>query len=145
MTDGEPRDDAAAGSGQDAVARDVPLADLAAAVARRRNGADDTTWRKADAEAPGDEFVEAEATTPGDPTDDPVFAAEREAIDTDAGSAVVPKRDYCERCPHFAVPPGASCTNEGTTIEAFEGRGRVRLDSCPIVAERLSGDPTTEG
>lgn len=138
----DPEADAAVGSGAGTGDQGVPLADLAAAVAGRRDREDDTL--QVDAEGAGDGLVEPAVPLAVDPDDGAEFGTGREVIDAVEGTAVVPKRDYCERCPHFAGPPEASCTHEGTTIEAFVGTGRVRLDSCPIVAERRSGDSSPE-
>jgi len=54
---------------------------------------------------------------------------------------LVPKAEYCERCPHFADPPEVACDHEGTTIVAVEDADRFRVRGCPMV-ER--GPPTDD-
>ncbi|MEF8856570.1 MAG: hypothetical protein V5A16_04025 [Haloplanus sp.] len=48
---------------------------------------------------------------------------------------VVPKRDFCQRCPHFADPPETACTHEGTTIVEVVDTDHFRVRDCPIVAD----------
>ena len=49
---------------------------------------------------------------------------------------VVPKRWYCEQCEYFSDPPGVHCLNEGTRIVEFVNNEHVRVENCPVVAER---------
>lgn len=104
---------------------------------------------------PGDPF-EGYETPSGDPfesgagvfdsagggTVDPDVVWERLAGSGDADEArqedvaTVPKRDFCERCEHFASPPAVRCTREGTEIAALPDMETVRVVDCPIVAER---------
>lgn len=81
-------------------------------------------WDAIEAEATEDEF-------------DPVSTAD--------DTAVVAKREFCERCRHFAEPPDASCTHDGTEIREFVDRAHVEVANCPIVEERaLSSDVTMD-
>ncbi|WP_251342482.1 hypothetical protein [Haloplanus halophilus] len=59
----------------------------------------------------------------------------------DPDETVVPKAEFCSRCPHFADPPETACTHEGTTIVEVVDADRFRVRNCPIVAEeRASPD-----
>ncbi len=49
------------------------------------------------------------------------------------GEHLVPKDDYCGRCPYLAVPPDLACDHEGTTIVAVEGDEKFRVRDCPMV------------
>lgn len=49
---------------------------------------------------------------------------------------VVPKQWYCEQCEHFSEPPDVHCLHDGTTILEFVGTEDVRVQNCPVVAER---------
>ena len=46
---------------------------------------------------------------------------------------VVPKKKYCQSCPHFGDPPALSCTHEGTDIVAVVDGERFRVRNCPMV------------
>ncbi|WP_143423132.1 hypothetical protein [Halegenticoccus soli] len=46
---------------------------------------------------------------------------------------VVPKREYCQRCRHFAAPPRATCAREGTEIVEVVDLDRFRVRGCPMV------------
>lgn len=50
--------------------------------------------------------------------------------------AEVSKHRFCEGCEHFAAPPGATCSHEGTEILEFVDMETVRVVDCPVVAER---------
>jgi hypothetical protein len=100
-------------------------------------------------ETPPEEDPFAEMDVDTEAVDDDVFAA----LDGDAEAAtdsptdapdvepadegvVVPKRSYCEGCPHFAAPPEVACTNPGTTIHELVDAEHFRVSGCPVVAER---------
>jgi len=52
---------------------------------------------------------------------------------------VVPKRTYCQQCPHFTPPPEVACTHEGTSIVEAVGFDEFRVRNCPMISEE---DPT---
>lgn len=54
----------------------------------------------------------------------------------DETSYVVPKQWYCEQCEHFSEPPEVHCQHDSTTILEFVGTENVRVQNCPVVAER---------
>jgi hypothetical protein len=51
-------------------------------------------------------------------------------------TAEVSKHSYCEQCRYFSVPPGVSCSHEGTDILSFPDMETVRVADCPVVEER---------
>lgn len=57
------------------------------------------------------------------------------------GEAVVPKRQFCQRCPHFTDPPETACTHEGTSIVEVVDATRFRVRNCPVVAEERESSP----
>ncbi|SFK74704.1 hypothetical protein SAMN04487950_0891 [Halogranum rubrum] len=81
--------------------------------AETAQNADAETTRSADAETPS--MVE-EVESPSDVTEH-----------------VVPKREYCQRCPHFSAPPDATCTHDGTDIVEVVSVGEFRVRNCPMV------------
>lgn len=131
--------DSDAGTGADPDADDAPLADLAREVRARREARDkrepgdlddpidadapDTDLFETvdvdtvDDEAIWESFVEGETGPEGQVG----LGADVEAA-PDPAEHVVPKRDFCQRCPHFSDPPDTACTHAGTTIIA----------SCPL-------------
>ncbi|MFB6255938.1 MAG: hypothetical protein ABEH58_04290 [Haloplanus sp.] len=142
-TDGD--DDADTESARDD--GDVPLEDLAREVRGRREAREPRTAEDADgppdddlfesvdvagvdAEAVWESFVEGE-TGPGEQVG---IGAEAERVD-DPDERVVPKRDFCQRCPHFAAPPETACTHEGTTIVEAVDTDRFRVRNCPVVED----------
>ncbi|EJN58561.1 hypothetical protein [Halogranum rubrum] len=52
---------------------------------------------------------------------------------SDVTEHVVPKREYCQRCPHFSAPPDATCTHDGTDIVEVVSVGEFRVRNCPMV------------
>jgi len=48
---------------------------------------------------------------------------------------VVPKRDFCQRCPHFSSPPETACTHGGTTIVEVVDPDHFRVRNCPVVED----------
>lgn len=109
-----------------------PLADLADRVRdqpdRSASGdvADPFDRESFEALGPAGLWDAIESTGPDTPAD-------REPIETTGDTAVVPKRDYCERCGYFSAPPDSRCTNDGTTIIEFVDRTRLRVAGCPFV------------
>ncbi len=67
--------------------------------------------------------------------------ADPEVTPDDDEEAVVPKRKFCQRCPHFADPPETACTHEGTTILEVVDADHLRVRNCPIVAEERDAAP----
>ncbi len=61
--------------------------------------------------------------------------------ETEDAEAVVPKRKFCQRCPHFTDPPAVACTHEGTTIVEVVDADSFRVRNCPIVAEDRDSAP----
>lgn len=67
--------------------------------------------------------------------------AESEVTSDDDEEAVVPKRKFCQRCPHFADPPETACTHEGTTILEVVDADHLRVRNCPVAAEERDAAP----
>lgn len=66
---------------------------------------------------------------------------ESESIGVDEETAtaaihVVPKRAFCQECPHLDEPPNVRCTHEGTEILEFPDNDHVKVRNCPIVEKR---------
>jgi hypothetical protein len=83
-----------------------------------------------DDEAVWESFVEGETG----PEEQVGLGAEAERAD-DPDERVVPKRDFCQRCPHFAAPPETACTHQGTTIVEAVDTDRFRVRNCPVVED----------
>ncbi|MFB6068307.1 MAG: hypothetical protein ABEJ90_00065 [Halobacterium sp.] len=129
---------------------DAPLSDLAREVRERREGrergneptgeSEDDFFEKVDV---GDVDSEAvwEAVVEGESEERP--EAERVGVgrepeqvteETDEGAeSLVSKREYCQRCPHFAEPPEVACTHEGTEIVEVVDTDTFRVRNCPMV------------
>ncbi|MFB6101982.1 MAG: hypothetical protein ABEJ73_05400 [Haloplanus sp.] len=137
--------------GEDGVEDDrAPLDDLAREVRARREGraAEAETETETDTvdvdgdlfepvdvaevddEAVWESFVEGE-TGPEDRVG--VGADVRETAEP--AEHVVPKAEFCQRCPHFADPPETACTHPGTTIVEVVDVDHFRVRDCPIVDE----------
>ena len=62
----------------------------------------------------------------------------------DAGATpqehVVPKKKYCQSCPHFEEPPRLACTHEGTKIVEVVDSERFRVRNCPMVDRGVEPD-----
>jgi len=83
-----------------------------------------------DDEAVWESFVEGE-TGPEDRVG--LGADAEQAVDPD--EHVVPKRDFCQRCPHFTAPPETACSHEGTTIVEVVDPDSFRVRNCPVVED----------
>lgn len=135
-------------------AESAPLDDLAREVRERRarrearddDAVDDPAFDPADAEEI-DEYlfesvdvaaVDSEAVwesfvaDDGDSESSLGVGVEATTVGTDE-EHVVPKREYCQRCPHFTAPPETACTHEGTTIVEVVGSDEFRVRNCPMV------------
>jgi hypothetical protein len=133
---------------------DAPLADLAREVRERRSAAESAesagpaTDPDADAGLDDDPF---ESVDIGEVDDEAVWESFVEGEDgpttgvglgaevheaSEAEEHVVPKREFCQQCPHFSAPPAATCTHEGTTIVEVVDADDFRVRNCPVVAER---------
>ena len=115
---------------------EAPLADLVERVdaRREREALEDTEGlfeQRPYEELSGESVWTAAEEPPG-----PDVEAGGEVLEASGRTAVVEKRNFCERCPHFAEPPRASCTNPGTEITAFVDKDHVRLKDCPVVEDR---------
>ena len=122
----------------------APLDDLAREVRARRE-AQETEF---DADAPEADLFESvevgsvddeevwESFVEGEtgPEDRVGLGAEAEAVG-EPDEHVVPKRDFCQRCPHFAAPPDTACTHDGTTIVEVVDSDHFRVRDCPIVED----------
>ena len=124
---------------------DAPLGDLAQEVRARREAResdadgsdlpDDDLFEsvevdQVDDEAVWESFVEGE-TGPEDRVG--LGADAEQAVDPD--EHVVPKRDFCQRCPHFTAPPETACSHEGTTIVEVVDPDSFRVRNCPVVED----------
>jgi hypothetical protein len=156
---GEPSDSTTdADADEHTDAEDAPLADLASEVRARReareerdpgdlddpidaDAPDTDLFEEVDVDAVDDEaiwesFVEGETG----PEERVGLGADVETA-PDAAEHVVPKRDFCQRCPHFTDPPDTACTHEGTTIVEVVDTDHFRVRDCPIVEDE-DGDAT---
>lgn len=128
---------------------DQPLSDIARRVERRRSEAADADDEESPFESIPVEEVDSEALWAGlveaddgsaDSDADAVAAggpAERvEAASPDDVEHVVPKSEFCQRCPHFADPPEFACTREGTEIVELAAADRFRVRNCPVADDR---------
>jgi hypothetical protein len=137
-------DDEAAETDRD----DAPLGDLAREVRARREAResdadgsdlpDDDPFESVevdhvDDEAVWESFVEGETG----PEEGVGLGAEAEAA-AEPDEHVVPKRDFCQRCPHFADPPETACTHEGTVIVEVVDADSFRVRNCPVVEDDAS-------
>jgi hypothetical protein len=68
--------------------------------------------------------------------------ARAEAVESAPGARehVVPKRSFCQSCPHFAAPPTFACTREGTDIVEVVDADRFRVRNCPMVGDESDSD-----
>jgi len=126
---------------------EAPLDDLAREVRARRQAQE--TEEAFDADAPPDDdlfesvdvdhvdeeavweaFVEGETG----PEEQVGLGSTVEQAD-ESDEHVVPKADFCQRCPHFADPPETACTHEGTTITEVVDSDHFRVRNCPIVED----------
>lgn len=84
-------------------------------------------------------------------TDDPVaedatvgVGAEAERIgspaDDDRAEFIVPKAEFCERCPHLSAPPELACEREETDIVRVENSEHFRVQGCPFTGQRVDVD-----
>jgi hypothetical protein len=126
---------------------DAPLDDLAREVREKRAARESGADVDADAVVDSDLFESVEVDHVDD---DAVWESfvegetgpeERVGLGADAEQAadpaehVVPKRDFCQRCPHFTDPPEVACTHEGTDIVEAVDADRFRVRNCPVVEE----------
>lgn len=112
------------------------------------DGTDEELFGELDAPRDADPFTEmdTDAETVGDDVFEMVGGDEEQPADLDIepdpeveevdGGVVVPKRTYCERCPHFSEPPTVGCTNPGTTIDELVDVEHFRVSNCPVVEEQ---------
>jgi hypothetical protein len=129
---------------------DDPLSDLAGRVGRRRAERAESE----DGESPDASPFESMAVESVDPetlwaeladadTAAAGAAGRAEAVENASGEAdhVVPKRSFCQSCPHFASPPAFACTRAGTEIVEVVDADRFRVRNCPVArgAEADSG------
>jgi hypothetical protein len=122
----------------------APLDDLAREV-RSRRSASDSEATESDTDALDDPFEPVEVDEVDDEAVWESFAegetepeaqvgvgAEAERA-TEPDEHVVPKRSFCQRCPHFTAPPEMACTHEGTTIVEAVDTDRFLVRNCPVV------------
>lgn len=112
--------------------RREPLADLTARIDEREDATETGTERDLFAEVQFDELGHGDVWEAIEADETPGGGYVADATDT----AVVAKREFCERCQHFAEPPDAHCTHDGTEINVFVDRAHVEVANCPIVEER---------
>ena len=53
---------------------------------------------------------------------------------------VVPKRAYCQQCPHFSAPPEVACGREDTAIVEVVDADRFRVRDCPVARDTVESD-----
>ncbi|MDS0294440.1 hypothetical protein [Halogeometricum luteum] len=124
---------------------DDPLSDLAGRVGRRRaeraesddgESPDASPFESMAVESVDPETLWAElADADADADAAPAGGAGRaEAVEGASGEAdhVVPKRSFCQSCPHFASPPAFACTRAGTEIVEVVDADRFRVRNCPV-------------
>ncbi len=145
--------------GADSDPNDAPLGELAREMRERGGGG-----RDSDGDGGGDGVdwdglfesvetpeVDAESVWEAlsDDADDPAVArgvgvgTDPEAVEASGGRGVpehvVPKRSYCQQCPHFSDPPEVACTREGTAIVEVADADRFRVRDCPVARDAVTG------
>ncbi|GAB6863028.1 hypothetical protein ACFR97_02270 [Haloplanus litoreus] len=128
---------------------DAPLGDLVREIrakqAAREEGADAAIdadlFEPVEVDEVDDEVVWEAFTAEETGTEEQVgLGADPEETSPD-GEAVVPKRQFCQRCPHFTDPPETACTHEGTSIVEVVDATHFRVRNCPVVAEERESSP----
>lgn len=122
---------------------DAPLGGLADELAREDEAAatpeedpfEEVDVGELDAEEVWEEVVEGDGVDAPPPGAGVGPATESE----DLPEHVVDKREYCQRCPHFAEPPDSTCAHEGTEIVEVVDSDHFRVRNCPIVQEAEFG------
>lgn len=95
----------------------------------------------ADAESVHDPFERMEVDEPfGDDVWDALdeefeVGGKATTVDAEGTEHVVEKREYCQRCPHFSLPPETACTHEDGTIVEVIDTAEFRVRGCPMVSE----------
>ncbi|MFB6097455.1 MAG: hypothetical protein ABEJ74_08715 [Haloferacaceae archaeon] len=80
----------------------------------------------------GEERAEAEGKAVGAGT----AAEEVRAGDADRRAEhVLPKAEFCERCPYLSAPPELGCTHDGTDIVEVTDVEHFRVRGCPFAVE----------
>lgn len=92
-----------------------------------------------DAEVLGDDVFAALADE-----EQPAALSDAPDVESAGEGVVVPKRSYCEGCPHFTAPPAVECTNPGTIIHELVDPDHFRVSNCPVVADRRTVDSVGE-
>jgi len=124
---------------------DAPLGDLAREVRARREAResdadgsdlpDDDLFESVEVDQVDDEAVWESFVEGGtEPEEGGGLGSEAEAA-AEANEHVVPKRDFCQRCPHFADPPETACSHEGTVIVEVVDADSFRVRNCPVVED----------
>ncbi|AXG05057.1 hypothetical protein DU500_00680 [Haloplanus rubicundus] len=129
----------------EAASDDAPLGELAREVRARRearesdDGADlpdDDLFEPVEVDHVDDEAVwESFAEGETGPEEGVGLGSRAEAA-PESDEHVVPKRDFCQRCPHFSDPPEATCSHEGTTIVEVVDADSFRVRNCPVVEDK---------
>lgn len=148
--------------GGDADAESMPLEDLARELGERRQQASDDDldeafepvdvgevdtdelWEEVFDDDPADEVGSVGPVGDVGEQSGPIGSADGVASQAANGSTVdaddwttadetVPKREYCQRCPHFSEPPEATCSHEGTEIVEVVSVDQFRVRNCPMV------------
>lgn len=70
---------------------------------------------------------------PAEPAGAGDLADEEATATANANETVVPKGEYCQKCPYLHDPPELACTHEGTEIVAVEDADHFRVRDCPMV------------
>lgn len=97
----------------------------------------ESAFERVDVDSVDPDTVWERFTESAERTDDGHGTLGGEAVPADAPDTVeVPKRRFCQTCPHFSAPPEIECTHEGTEILTFVGSDEVRVTNCPVVEER---------
>jgi len=153
MTEDEATDDA--DQAPDSADDDAPLDDLAREVRARREARE--SRETPDADVPDDPFEPVDVAEVDDEAVWESFVEGESGPETGVGLGtetqqapgsdehVVPKRDFCQRCPHFTVPPETACTHDGTTIVEVVDTDHFRVRNCPVVEEEDEGTASRDG
>jgi len=131
----------------------APLEDLAREVRARREAREAQGLEDPDADVPDDLFESVDVDAVDDeavwesfvegetgPEEQVGLGAEAEAA-PEPHEHVVPKRDFCQRCPHFSAPPETACSHDGTTIVEVVDADHFRVRNCPIVEDEDAASP----
>lgn len=118
----------------------VPLSELAGDVRKRRDrtGQDGSPFQEIDVGSLDSEDAWEQLLSTGETADGDLSVgagASPGEIDPVPGQNehVVPKEEFCSRCPHLSAPPAVQCKHDGTEIMEVTDAEHFRVRNCPFV------------